>query len=149
MTRLELVNPSAEHLTDEEQDEFLAGPELLSIATLNPDGSPHVTPMWFLYRDGRFYLTGRRAGRIKLKNIERDPRIYFSVYNTRPPYLAVSGPATAVVTTEGASEFAAAIRAKYQGEAEAAALRQKLEASGQEQVVVVITPTKRLAWKIP
>ena len=61
----------------------------------------------------------------------------------------MSGPATAVVTTEGAKGYAAEIFAKYLGAAEAATLKQQLDASGQEQVVVVITPTKQLAWKIP
>jgi nitroimidazol reductase NimA-like FMN-containing flavoprotein (pyridoxamine 5'-phosphate oxidase superfamily) len=33
-------------LTREEIDEFLRGPKIATVATVDPDGQPHVVPTW-------------------------------------------------------------------------------------------------------
>ena len=33
-------------------EEYLRRPLLANLATVRPDGSPHVAPVWFQYRDG-------------------------------------------------------------------------------------------------
>ena len=48
------------------------------LATLMPDGSPHVAPVWFEY-DGKHILVNSAKGRVKDKNIRRDPRVTLSV----------------------------------------------------------------------
>lgn len=48
------------------------------LATINPDGSPHVTGVGALWADGAFWLqTGERTR--KGKNLARDPRCTLSV----------------------------------------------------------------------
>lgn len=48
------------------------------LATVNPDGSPHVTPVGALWLDGSFWFqTG--AGTRKGRNVEHDPRCSVAV----------------------------------------------------------------------
>ena len=49
-----------------------------TIATLNPDGSPHQAVVWFLLRDDHIVLNSR-AGRRWPNNLLRDPRISLTV----------------------------------------------------------------------
>jgi PPOX class probable F420-dependent enzyme len=49
-----------------------------TIATLNPDGSPHSSIVWYLVR-GDQIVVNSRAGRRWPSNLRRDPRISFAV----------------------------------------------------------------------
>jgi PPOX class probable F420-dependent enzyme len=58
---------------------FLQAPQrFATIATLNADGSPHQTVVWYLLRDEHIVLNSR-AGRRWPTNLLRDPRISFTV----------------------------------------------------------------------
>lgn len=48
------------------------------LATINEDGTPHQTTMWYELRGERIMMN-TRAGRIKEKNLLRDPRISLCV----------------------------------------------------------------------
>lgn len=55
------------------------------LATVQPDGAPTASPMWFLW-DGevlRFTHTTRRR---KLKHLEAEPRLAFTIYDPDNPY---------------------------------------------------------------
>ena len=45
-----------------------------SVASLNPDGSPHVVPLWFVWPEDAMYLSTRRESRT-WANVSADPRI--------------------------------------------------------------------------
>ncbi len=48
-------------MTDDEQKEFLQQPGILMrIATVREDGSPLVTPIWFIYEDDCIWFTPRQ-----------------------------------------------------------------------------------------
>ncbi len=62
-------------LTDEELREFLESAHTLQVASIGPDGRPHLVPMWFAVDDeGRILFTTYRTSQ-KVRNIERDPRV--------------------------------------------------------------------------
>ena len=65
-------------LTDEELDEFLSTDVLCRMAVLDDDGWPYVAPMWFLYKDGGFYIVPRERSKwaVYMKN---DPRVYLTI----------------------------------------------------------------------
>ena len=48
--------------------EFLKGRHYATLATLNEDGSVHLTPVWYLFEDERFFVETGASAR-KLKNI--------------------------------------------------------------------------------
>ena len=73
-------------------NDFLAGIKMAVMATINSDGSPHLSPNWYYY-DGEklFFVTTKE--RKKFYNLKRDQRISVCVYE--PPlasdYVVVQG----------------------------------------------------------
>ncbi len=64
--------------------ELLEGPNLAHVATVLPDGAPHVVPVWIGLHDGRpAFLTG--PGSRKARNLARDPRIALSIVDAADP----------------------------------------------------------------
>jgi len=68
-----------------ETEAFLAEKNFLVLATSRRDGSPQVTPVWYLWEDGRF-LINVLNGRAKVKNFGRDPRVAFVIQDLANPY---------------------------------------------------------------
>jgi Pyridoxamine 5'-phosphate oxidase len=70
-------DPTYSHgMSPEEIDAFLGSPDsnwLLKLAVLKPDGWPFVTPIWFQWRDGSFYVVGRKRS-AWVQDLIRDPR---------------------------------------------------------------------------
>jgi PPOX class probable F420-dependent enzyme len=57
---------------------------LAHLTTVNADGSPQVTVIW-VGRDGDELLSAHMDQRLKLRNIERDPRVVLSIEAPREP----------------------------------------------------------------
>jgi PPOX class probable F420-dependent enzyme len=64
----------AVRMTDEELTEFLDANMKVQVATIGPDGRPHLTTLFYVMVDGQmfFWTYGRSQ---KIKNLRRDPRI--------------------------------------------------------------------------
>jgi PPOX class probable F420-dependent enzyme len=79
-------------------------PSIGHLATLMPDGSPHVTPVWVDY-DGRHILVNSAAGRQKDLNMDRRRRVAIEIADPDNPnrYLAVRG-TVAAIEADGADE---------------------------------------------
>jgi PPOX class probable F420-dependent enzyme len=77
-------------LTLSERDSFLAQPGILCrIATVTPDGAPHVTPVWFICEDGNVFVTPR-AHSSWLENIRREPRVALTIDEEAHPYRKIT-----------------------------------------------------------
>ncbi|HZA00209.1 MAG TPA: pyridoxamine 5'-phosphate oxidase family protein [Acidimicrobiales bacterium] len=48
--------------------------QVVEVATTRPDGSPHVVPLWFTWRDEAIYVSCRRES-VTWRAVERDPRV--------------------------------------------------------------------------
>lgn len=57
----------------DEIDALLSTPVPARLATVDRDGYPHVTPLWFIWADGAFYLTSI-SDRPHLRRLEANPR---------------------------------------------------------------------------
>jgi PPOX class probable F420-dependent enzyme len=64
---------------------WLDEPRFWHTATLNADGSPHLTPMWAALEDDLIVIN-TSVGRVKEENLRRDPRISLSCMDTENPY---------------------------------------------------------------
>ena len=85
------------------------------LATLMPDGSPHVAPVWFDY-DGEHILIDSAKGRVKDKNIRRDPRVGIDILDPDNPYRHLSIRGRVVeITEKGADELIDKLSKKYTG----------------------------------
>jgi PPOX class probable F420-dependent enzyme len=60
-------------------------PSFANLATLNVDGSPQVTPVWVDF-DGTNVLINTAKGRVKARNLERQPRVAMSISDPENPY---------------------------------------------------------------
>jgi len=86
------------------------------LATLMPDGSPHVTPMWFDFDGANFRFNSAR-GRVKVQNIARSSRVAFAITDPDNPYRYVAVRGRVVETTEqGADAHIDALAKKYLGQ---------------------------------
>jgi PPOX class probable F420-dependent enzyme len=57
---------------------FLRGRRFAVVATINPDGTPQQSVMWYDVR-GDTLIMNTQAHAVKVKNLRRDPRIYVCV----------------------------------------------------------------------
>ena len=89
---------------------------LAHLATLMPDGSPQVTPVWFLYQNGKFIVNTAR-GRIKDRNMTQNALVALSIGDPDNPYahLAVRGKIVRA-TEEGANASIDTLAKKYLGQ---------------------------------
>ena len=69
---------------DKKAEKLFSEKNLVFIATVMSDGSPQVSPVWANYEDG-YILVNTAEGRIKHKNILRDPRVAVSVVSKNNP----------------------------------------------------------------
>lgn len=63
-------------------DSLLDRAEVASLATVNADGTPYVTPVHFLYQEGAVYVHGLSAGQ-KIGNIKANPAVCLTVYEMK------------------------------------------------------------------
>jgi PPOX class probable F420-dependent enzyme len=62
-------------LTEAEQRELLEAARVLQVASIGPDGRPHLVPMWFVHDDDGLLAFTTYGAAQKVKNLERDPRV--------------------------------------------------------------------------
>jgi PPOX class probable F420-dependent enzyme len=88
--------------------------EFATIATVEPDGRPHLSVVWVGY-DGDDLLVSTVAGRRKHRNLERDPRATVLIYPRDAPYSYVEVRGTTTMTTEGGRELIDTLCRGYTG----------------------------------
>ena len=69
---------------DSKAETLLNGKNLVFLATSMADGSPQVTPVWGDF-EGSYIRINTAEGRLKHKNILRDPRVAISVVDSKNP----------------------------------------------------------------
>jgi PPOX class probable F420-dependent enzyme len=107
------------------------------LATLMPDGSPHVSPVWFEY-DGQHILVNSAKGRVKDRNIRRDPRVGIDILDPDNPYRHLSIRGRVVdITENGADEQVDKLAKKYLGQD-----KYPYRAAGEVRVLYKIEPER-------
>ena len=98
----------------EKDREIFGGKSFAHLVTLMPDGSPHASPVW-VDLEGDTILINAAEGRVKTKNIRRDPRVAISILDSNQPYGAVVLVRGTVkeVTHEGADDHIDKLAKKY------------------------------------
>ena len=96
--------------------ELLAGANFGHLGTINADGTVQVSPLWVDLEDGR-PVFNTAEGRVKWRNMQRDPRVTLEVIDVSDGYRAVEiRGRVAEMTTEGAREHINQLSLKYTGE---------------------------------
>jgi len=95
---------------------LLEGKNFAHLATVMPDGSPQVTPVW-VHTEGDDVIVNTSEDRVKTRNIRRDPRVALSIYDQQNPYRKVTIRGRVVeLIHEGADDSIDALSMKYEGE---------------------------------
>ena len=86
-----------------------------NLGTLMKDGSPQVTPVWVDY-DGKHVRFNSAKGRVKDKNVRRDPRVSISLQDPANPYryLEIRG-RVVEITEKSADDHINKLSQKYLG----------------------------------
>ena len=86
-----------------------------NLATVNPDGTPQVTPVWVDF-DGNYVLVNSARGRRKDKNMQHNAAVALSILDPENPYryLEIRG-RVAEITEDGAAEHIDKMAQKYIG----------------------------------
>lgn len=137
-------------LSPEERDEFVARKLVARMATQRTDGWPHVTPIWYVWEDGRFLLSLGNSRR-HLANLRRDPHVTMCVDvdprvedPTKTPRAAVcfglaelveEGPLVREITEKMELRYLGAVPPEFE---------EALWFEG--RTVVIIEPQRWLAW---
>jgi PPOX class probable F420-dependent enzyme len=125
------------HLSDD-QVALLREKVLAHVATTMPDGSPHVTPVW-VDSDGEAVVFNTAKGRIKHRNLVRDPRIAISVTDKQNDYRTVVIRGRAEFVDEGADANIDKMAKKY---LDADSYPNRRE--GEQRVIVRVVPEQIL-----
>jgi PPOX class probable F420-dependent enzyme len=112
-------------------------PAFAQLATVNADGSPQVTPVWVDY-DGTHVLVNTARGRVKARNLERNPRVALAISDPENPYryLSIQG-RVAEMTEQGSDAHIDKMAKKYLNK-DSYPFRQP----GEQRVIVKIAPEK-------
>ncbi len=74
------------HRLSNEAKTMIRGANFAHLATLMPDGSPQVDPVW-VDLEGEHIVIGSSASTLKCRNAKRDSRVALSIVATDNPYV--------------------------------------------------------------
>lgn len=101
------------NLVPDQVDRLLKDKNFAFLGTLMKDGRPHVTPVW-VDMDNGLILINTAEGRIKHRNLSRDPRVSISLVDRNSPYSMVTIQGTVVEqTAKGADDHIDKLAKKY------------------------------------
>ena len=103
-------------MTKPEMDAFLARPLVARLATVRPNGTPQVVPMWFIWEKGAMYMS-TRVNAAKLKHIRANPHVAVVVDVMEAPLRnkSVNIDGTAQIETDNVKQVVEKIYRKYVG----------------------------------
>ena len=93
---------------------LLDGRNYAVLATINPDGSPQTSVMW-VGRDGNDPLFSTVEGRVKHRNMRRDPRVSVTVIDSSNPENYVELRGRVSMTPDVGRQFDTQLSWKYDG----------------------------------
>ncbi len=113
------------------------GKNFATVSTLMSDGSPQASVVW-IDSDDDHIIFNTAEGRLKTKNIHRDPRVAITVLNADDPYEQVTVRGRVVeMTHDGADEHIDGLAKKYLGQD-----RYPGHTSEEQRVTVKIAPDR-------
>lgn len=119
-------------LTDEQRT-FLDEVHFAVVATLNPDGSPQLTTLWYL-RDGDDLVFNTAVGRLKERNLRRDPRLAATILSA-DGYRFITVKGTARLDEASGQEIIHRLAVRYDGP-ESAEEQMRSQFSRQRRVTI-------------
>ena len=128
-------------------ERFLGGRHIAVLTTINADGTPLQTPIWYAYQDGLIYIR-TSSHSAKVRNIRRDPRVSLCVQDERPPYRGVTVKGTATVVGDQ-TDLSAKMARHYLGSIAGffyLRLRNRAEIEEGPDTILIVEPQRKHGW---
>jgi PPOX class probable F420-dependent enzyme len=135
-------------MTPDEVSGLLAAARKVQLATINPDGTPHLVTMFYVLRDGRMAFWTYRASQ-KARNLARDPRLtclveegerYFELRGVQ-----VNGIAHRIDDPDGVAAIGRLVAARLIG-VPADAVDGYVAQAAPKRVAYVVEPVRVVSW---
>ncbi|MFG2499600.1 PPOX class F420-dependent oxidoreductase [Streptomyces sp. NPDC048441] len=120
---------------------LLDGKNFASVATLGPGGAPQNSVVW-IKREGDTVLFSSTAGRQKVRNLERDPRISVSVFDLANPYASAEIRGVAEILPDPEKRLPHELSHKYLG------IDPPGEKGEEARVVIRVIPEKVVGFSV-
>jgi len=130
-------------MTPSHIETFLKAPRHAILATTRRNGAPQLSPVWYVFQDGLFYIS-IGAETAKHRNLQRDPRVSLCVDGGHPEARAVMIYGTAELV-KGDQPLRQEMRwriIRHYHESEEAARRYVNEVEDLPSVLVIVTPQR-------
>ena len=130
-------------------EELLGRRYIASLATLNPDGSIHLVAMWYLYKDGAFYIPTSSQS-VKARNLRAQSKVSVMVDVRGKPEvsgISVSGEAVILIGEE-AREINREIHRRYMSPEAIADPSVGPSFGANDNVTIKITPERWISWGV-
>jgi len=137
-------------MSDQELEAFLAEERVITVATIGPNGRPHLMPLWFV-PDGTVLEGWTFARSQKAKNLERDPHATLQV-EAGESYEELRGVMFECDVAldhdiERVTNVGVALFTRYGADGEPdAATREMVEKQAPKRVALRFTPTRTVTW---
>lgn len=128
------------------KDKFLKSQKILRLATVDKKGIPHIVPVWYLYKNGNFYV-GTNTSTKKAKNVRKNPKVSFCVdLGVHSPIIGVMGIGNAklILRKNDVSRIAKKILLRYFKSLNNKSAQELLS---QTDCIIEIIPKKITTWK--
>ena len=119
---------------------FLREKRFAVLATINKDGTPQLTTMWYLLENDGTIMMNTRVGRSKERNMRRDPRISVC-FEEGYRYLTISGRVEMIDDPQVSQRDIYRLSARYHGE-EIAKKQMETQFSKEQRVTLRLKPER-------
>ena len=137
-------------MSDGEIEQFLAENMKVQIATIGPDGSPHLTTLFYVLEDGQlaFWTYGRSQ---KVVNLRRDPRITCLVEDGEDYFelrgVSIQGKARLVEEFDEIKALGARVAKRMAGDVDLGEFGDEIvEKQARKRVGIIVEPVKVASW---
>lgn len=118
---------------------LLQRPVVAALATINADGSPHLTDVWFEFDGAKLYVAVSK-NTVKFRNARREPRIALSIRDpeNQTRYVTVSG--RVQIVEDPGSQLIRRLSLRYMGPVRGEEFSRSVE--GADRFILVMEPEK-------
>ncbi|OJF15199.1 pyridoxamine 5'-phosphate oxidase family protein [Couchioplanes caeruleus] len=145
---------TAVHMPAGEVAALLAAGRKLQVATINPDGTPHLVTMFYGLRGGRIAFWTYRDSQ-KARNLARDPRLTCLVEDGEDYFelrgVQVSGVVRQIDDLAGVTEIGKLVASRMPGgpggpPGETAVIEEYVERAAGKRVAYLVEPRRTVSW---
>jgi PPOX class probable F420-dependent enzyme len=136
-------------MTTAEVRAYLAEQRTMALATIGPNGFPHLVAMWYILRDDKLAFWTYAKSQ-KAVNLRRDPRLTCLIESgeeySELRGVQIQGRAEIIDDTAKVREFGFALFERYLGGPLDDAMRQFVERQATKRIVAIVEPVDIASW---